>query len=224
VRSFAWLTFLAVAFHTLVDASVCADGYTFHKIYDSTTLSPYGALNIIPSGDPMMSGNEAAFVIPFSTQRPGTPIVLFTGNGGPLTMAVKSGDGSPLGELQSVGLGAKSAGMISFGGFYEKSPFQFNEAVFTLHNGSISTIVKAGDPAPVATFTDLEGAAISNGRVAFQGAYSGNVGLFSGAGGPLTTIAKTGDPARPTDASASRPPRRSLSQRRRLGLWLDSLW
>lgn len=67
-------------------------------------------------------------------------------------------------------------------------------AVYTFTN-----IADTNTPAPIGTFEDFFGTAISGNTVAFRGRYVNpdnlnlETGIFTGIGGPLTTIAKTGN-------------------------------
>lgn len=73
-----------------------------------------------------------------------------------------------------------------------------SSGIFTGTGGSLTTIVKSGDPGPVAPFGLVSDPAISGNKVAFHASF-GDVlqssGIFVGSGGPLTTIAFERDPA-----------------------------
>lgn len=94
---------------------------------------------------------------------------------------------------------AISGGTVAFEGNFGGGGA--SRGIFTGNGGSITTIAKTGDVAPLGTFTDfgLRGATISGGMTVFYGRYTQGPsyyeGIFSGNGGPKTTIAKTGDAA-----------------------------
>jgi autotransporter-associated beta strand protein len=67
--------------------------------------------------------------------------------------------------------------------------------IFRGNGGALTTIAKASDPAPMATFSEFNNPGLSGSTAAFQSSYGGGSGVFTGNGGLVATIAKTGDAA-----------------------------
>jgi hypothetical protein len=154
--------------------------------------------NVYP-GPPAIEGSTVAF---------GSGSGLFAENGGAIVQIAKTSDAAPSGTfLGGFGNPSISGSKLAFYGGYG-SGSSAGSGIFTSSGGSKTTIVKAGDPAPIGAFTDFynhgtdsaEPSPISGNTVAFFANYKSNVfpmgsgsGIFTGSGGALTAIAKTGD-------------------------------
>jgi hypothetical protein len=135
-----------------------------------------------------LSGDRVAFVAGYSGQQG-----VFTGNGGALTTIAKTGDPAPsgtFGQSNAFSQNVISGDMVAFRGVYPGGA-----GIFTGNGGSLTTIVKTGDPAPSGTFTSLAvGGIASNGDdVSFFGQWAGGTGAFVSDNGTIIPVVKTGD-------------------------------
>jgi hypothetical protein len=165
---------------------------TIAKTGDPTPLAPLVSFDSCCDGQqqypfPAISGDTVAFrgIIGFDQEG------IFTGNGGPLTTIVKTGDTAPTGTFRIFGEPSISGDTVAF-----RSKSVRSSGIYSGNGGPLTTIAKYADPAPEGTFTFFGDPTISGENVVFTAEYGSDMqGIFTGNGGPLTTILKTGDPA-----------------------------
>lgn len=165
---------------------------TISKRFDPAPSGVYGQPT--SSNRFALSGNVTAFNSGYTG---GSGI--FTGSGGPLTVIAKKGDVAPGGVFGSFYSDtAISGSKVAFVGSYSPSGASVGtRGLFVGSGGTLTTISKTGDPAPLGTFGGgfSGGISISGDKVAFIDSFSTVQGVFTGSGGPLTTVVKTGDSA-----------------------------
>jgi hypothetical protein len=131
---------------------------------------------------------------------------IFASVGGGVTTIAKTGDPAPVDAFGAFGESpAVDGSAVAFRGHYNLSSQNgittSDDGIFISSNGTLTTIAKVGDPAPIGTFvSDLShptfgDPALSGDTAAFAAIFSGGSGIFTGNGGPFVTIAKVGDPA-----------------------------
>jgi hypothetical protein len=157
--------------------------------------APIGTFSLFNDG-PDMDNGITVFTAEYNS---GGNKGVFTANGSTLTTIAKTGDAAPSGTFNGFSNSVIDGSAVAFTGtFGTKSlgvPFS---GVFLSQGGSVTTIMKEGDPAPTSTFDPIPGSpSLSGTTVAFPATYSfhSRAGIFTGSGGPLTTIVKTGDTA-----------------------------
>jgi hypothetical protein len=169
--------------------------HTIAKTGDPTPLGPLSSFDSCCGGSqqqfpfPAISGDAVAFRGIIGWDQEG----IFTGNGGPLTSIVKSGDPAPIGigTFTSFSEPSISGNTVAF-----RSKSARSSGIYSGNGGPLTTIAKYADPAPEGTFTLFSDPTISGENVAFIAEYgSEQQGIFTGTGGLLTPIVKMGDPA-----------------------------
>jgi hypothetical protein len=172
------------------NAVLTGAGGPLTKIAAEGDATPAGQIaSIRGSSRASIDGNSVAFA---ATVRPSITSTVFVSTGGVLTTIA-----GPAATITEFHEGPRLSGNRV--AFTKDGVSDFE--ILSVADGSQTTIVKLGDPAPIGTFRHglLRTPEISGDVVAFQGYYSdgsdNGVGVFTGNGGPLTTIVKTGDPA-----------------------------
>ena len=159
---------------------------------------------IVKTGDPAPIGTfDSIFGLAFDS---GTAAFLATyngiaprgifnaGGGGTLTALAKTGDVAPVGTFTDFGsLPSISDGTTAFLGKYNGGA---DSGIFTSSGGSLTTIIKTGDAAPIGTFNSFTDPVIRGDTIAFVGSYNGfnDQGIFTLSGGHLTKVIALGDP------------------------------
>jgi hypothetical protein len=166
-------------------AVLYGSGGPLTKVAREGDMTPEGQISFIPQDTrASISGGNVAFTADI---RPSLTSAVFVSSGGVLTTIAP-----PAPTITHQHWGPALTGNRAA---YQERNFS-DMAIYSGTGGSLTTIVKVGDPAPEGTF--LSGPPrvpeISGDVVAFNGFYgSGSQGIFTGNGGPLTTIVKEGD-------------------------------
>jgi hypothetical protein len=120
---------------------------------------------------------------------------IFAGSGGPLTQAVREGQAGPgagetIREPSQPELNER--GEIAFRAVAPGTGFK---GILVQSGGTLSTIVRSGQPSPDGSGAITPSAAFrlnDSGEVVFNSEVAGSTAIFRGSGGPLTLIAREG--------------------------------
>jgi hypothetical protein len=166
------------------------NGGSLTTIVKKGESGPAGSFGFVAA--PSISGDNVAFYggMSDSLQTSG----IFVGSGGQLITIALARDSAPIGEFFSFDNPSSSGGNVAFFASFGADASHQSSGIFVGSGGSLTTISKSGDPAPLGTFSNFQDPAIRGDTVAFVGHYVGS-GVFVGNGGPLTIIAKSDDPA-----------------------------
>lgn len=162
------------------------DGVTSSAVAQVGDPVPPGNLST-QFGSPSISDGTVAFSASYSNDKKG----ILTASAGSFATVVTTGDAAPTGTFGfnlPFGDPSISGNSAAFRGAYPGG-----SGIFRSEGGTLTTIVKTGDPAPDGDFSAVGSPSVSGGVVAFFGSYTGGGGVFKESGGFLTAIAKTGD-------------------------------
>ncbi len=182
---------------------VCGD-YSFINVADTNTPAPIGNFTNFRPG-PAISLNASTFVANYGGRNG-----IFMGNGGAITKISEIGDTAPFGTFSNFGVPTASLGAVSFSATYStySNGYVAARGVFSGNGGSLSTIAKAGDPAPMGKFINFgptatyaaAPAGLDPNTVVFIGTYDSAPtpagwasGIFIWTGGAPIAVVKYGD-------------------------------
>jgi len=160
------------------DGSIQGSGVFTHSGGPLTTIvktggpAPIGTFNGF--GSPAVSGDTVAFSASYRESFVNGGSGIFTGNGGPLTTIIATGDPAPIGTFRGLFIPAISGDLVTFLATYNKidgSLPRGGRGIFVSKKDQLKTIIKTGDTLFGDTVIDLKFSKLgvdSNGDIAFS--------------------------------------------------------